>query len=136
MQRGWIKGRDECWKSNFGLETCIADSYATRIHELRQGYFDARSDDAAGISIGPVAVACQGFDAGISAVFVNTGKPLVSLMWKDMVVTLPIAMSGSGAKYEGTGWDGGTYTFWTKGKDVMFTMPGQPEMQCVIEEIG
>ncbi len=135
-QRGWIKGRDECWKSDIGLEACVADSYATRIHEIRQGYADARGDDGAGISLGPFAVACEGFDAGISAVYVNSGKPLVSLMWKDMIVTLPQVISGSGAKYEGVGWDGGTYSFWTKGRGAMFTMPGQPDMTCAIEHIG
>lgn len=136
MQRGWLKGRDECWKSSLGLETCVADSYAMRIHELRQGYADARSDDANGISIGPVAVACEGFDAGISAVFVNTSKPLVSLMWMDNAIVLPQVMSGSGARYESDKWEGGTSTFWNKGKDVMFNPPGQAEMNCVVEEIG
>ena len=30
MQRGWIKGRNDCWKASVGLETCIAGSYVMR----------------------------------------------------------------------------------------------------------
>jgi uncharacterized protein len=36
-ERGWIKGRDECWKAE-DLRTCVRDSDAIRIFELRQGY--------------------------------------------------------------------------------------------------
>ena len=32
-QRGWVKGRDDCWKSS-DMRGCIADSYRDRIDEL------------------------------------------------------------------------------------------------------
>jgi uncharacterized protein len=36
-QRGWIKGRDECWKSE-DRRTCIAEAYQSRIAELQALY--------------------------------------------------------------------------------------------------
>ena len=33
-QRGWVKGRDECWKSD-DLRGCVASEYRTRINELK-----------------------------------------------------------------------------------------------------
>ena len=36
-QRGWIKGRNECWKAD-DLESCIADSYTSRIAEMQARY--------------------------------------------------------------------------------------------------
>jgi uncharacterized protein len=44
-QRGWIKGRNDCWKSVSEL-TCILSSYVVRISELRIGYVDARKTSA------------------------------------------------------------------------------------------
>ena len=36
-QRGWIKGRNDCWKSD-DLRRCVADSYRLRIAELQARY--------------------------------------------------------------------------------------------------
>ena len=33
-QRGWVKGRDECWKSD-ALRGCVASEYRSRIAELK-----------------------------------------------------------------------------------------------------
>ncbi len=33
-QRGWIKGRDDCWKSD-DLRDCVANEYRLRIDELK-----------------------------------------------------------------------------------------------------
>ena len=37
-QRGWIKGRDECWKAVNEVEKCVAESYKQRIAELQARY--------------------------------------------------------------------------------------------------
>ena len=37
MQRGWIKGRDECWKSE-DKRACVADAYRLRTAELQARY--------------------------------------------------------------------------------------------------
>ncbi|RUM73673.1 MAG: hypothetical protein DSZ10_02865 [Sulfurovum sp.] len=36
-QRGWIKGRNDCWKAD-NEERCISDAYKTRIEELKKRY--------------------------------------------------------------------------------------------------
>lgn len=36
-QRGWIKGRDECWKAD-DKTSCLNDSYQQRISELQKKY--------------------------------------------------------------------------------------------------
>lgn len=36
-QRGWIKGRDDCWKSE-NKTSCLNDSYQERISELQKKY--------------------------------------------------------------------------------------------------
>jgi uncharacterized protein len=143
-QRGWIKGRNECWKSSLGLETCVANSYAARIHDIREGYVDSRTEG--GKSTGPFAVVCDGLDGIISAVFVNTVEPLVSLKWRTNSVILPLSPSGSGAKYESDAWSvpgaangsvsTGTTTFWTKGEEALFRLPGGPSLNCVFDETG
>ncbi len=139
MQRGWIKGRNECWKSDLPMEQCVADSYAMRIHELRQGYANTRSPDDQ-TTLGPFAFHCEGMAAPVSAVFINTDQPLVSLMWgQDGAVTyltLPLGPSGSGARYAGTDRFGQESIFWNKGNDAMFTPPGGKEMNCATEETG
>ena len=93
------------------------------------------NDDGAGASLGPLAIVCKGFDAGISAVFVNTADPMVSLKWNDSSIVLPRVGSASGAKYESDAW-GGVSSFWTQGKEALFTPPGGTELTCVVEEIG
>ena len=43
IQRGWISGRNDCWK-NADIQDCIVDEYLTRISELEihNGYLPAR----------------------------------------------------------------------------------------------
>jgi uncharacterized protein len=36
-QRGWIKGRDDCWKAE-DEKKCMADEYRLRIKELKEKY--------------------------------------------------------------------------------------------------
>ncbi|WP_104912345.1 lysozyme inhibitor LprI family protein [Pseudomonas sp. LG1D9] len=36
-QRGWIKGRNDCWKAD-DKQACIRDSYNQRLTELQKGY--------------------------------------------------------------------------------------------------
>jgi len=33
-QRGWVKGRDDCWKSD-DMRSCVASEYRSRIDELK-----------------------------------------------------------------------------------------------------
>lgn len=135
-ERDWVRDRRECWKASVGLETCVANAYAFRIHEIREGYADSRSDDASGISVGPVALRCDGMDALISAVFLNGERSLVSLKWLNLAMVLPRVPSGSGSKYETDIWEGGTSLLWLQGDKAVFSEPGGPELQCAVEDIG
>lgn len=128
-QRGWVKGRDDCWKSDLGIDACVAQEYAIRIQELRQGYADARTED--GPSDGPYPYACDGLDALVGATFINAGKSRVVLQWRENTIVLPISESGSGARYQQA-----NTVFWTKGDDAMFTTPDGNEYSCVRDSMG
>ena len=53
-QRGWVKGRDECWKAQQGGQAaCMRGAYVDRIAELQARYRLVASD-------GPVFLACDG----------------------------------------------------------------------------
>lgn len=134
MQRGWIKGRDECWKSSLGLNTCIAAEYALRIFDLRTGYASSRAEE--GASTGPKVLDCDSFDAAIGVVFINASSPMVALKWRDVAIALPQVPSGSGAKYESNVYADGPTSLFTKGDEALFTPPGGTQLTCRIEEIG
>lgn len=133
-QRGWIKGRDECWKSDLGIPFCTASEYAFRIAEIRQGYADARAEN--GASLGPYAYVCEGMEVPVSAVFVNTLAPMVVLRWGENAIVLPSVATGSGAKYASDLWYGGEALFWTSRDEATFMPPGQPETTCLQDDIG
>lgn len=42
-QRGWIKGRNDCWKSE-DLSACVSESYQQRIRALESGNFAGQSN--------------------------------------------------------------------------------------------
>lgn len=51
-QRGWISGRDECWKSP-DMRVCVRDEYVSRIAALQARYRLVKLN-------GPVRLACEG----------------------------------------------------------------------------
>ncbi|SFI87452.1 MliC family protein [Albimonas pacifica] len=137
-QRGWIKGRNDCWKAgpeDAAKIACTAGESMIRILELRQGYFDARQDDDAGISGGPMALDCEGWAVGVGFAWAVTDPGMAAIQWMDATVALEQAMAASGVRYVGTSWDG-DYELWTKGDEAMLTIPGRETMTCRIEEIG
>lgn len=133
-QRGWIKGRDDCWKSDMGVEACTANEYAFRIYDLRQGYSDARAED--GASLGPFPYVCEGLDVPLSAAFVNTAAPMVALRWGENAAVLPLVEAGSGAKYASEAWFYGPLMFWSKGDEARFAVADGAEMSCVQDDMG
>jgi len=125
MQRGWIKGRDDCWKSE-DAKSCIRDAYMMRIAELRGGYAAARAKG--GVSIGPVPVRCPG-TAAMNATFVNVDPQLAYLAGGGKSVVMTIDRSGSGARYTDKSPQGES-TFWQKGPEAIVQLPGGKEMTC------
>ncbi|MBO9514038.1 MAG: MliC family protein [Variovorax sp.] len=130
-QRGWIKGRNDCWKAG-DLAACIRDSAMSRIGELRAQFPAARSDDAHGVSLGPVAVRCPQGAKEIQATFVNVEPPMALLAWADrQSLVLTIARSASGARYTAVA-PGGDALFWQKGPEARVQLPGGAEQVCSV----
>jgi uncharacterized protein len=126
-QRGWIKGRNDCWKAS-DANVCIRDAYVLRIAELREGLAQTGRKDEGGVSIGPVAVTCPGM-AAMNATFVNVDPSLAVLGGGDRRFVLEIAPSGSGSKYTAQ-YPEGEASFWQKGPEAMVKLPGGREQTC------
>lgn len=132
-QRGWIKGRNDCWKAG-DAKACIRDSYMVRIGELRTRFAAARSQDKQGVSLGPASVRCpDGMD--IKATFVNVEPPLALLALPDTSsLVLTIARSASGARYTATS-SQGEALFWQKGPEAFVQIPGGREQTCTVADL-
>jgi uncharacterized protein len=130
VQRGWIKGRDDCWKAEVPRD-CVVSSYAARILELRQGYADARRQDAKGISRGPQVLECTNSDFSIGFVLIATDPATVAMAWSDRKLSLV----GADARYAGKDFDG-SYTLSIAGNDAQFEMPDGKVLKCRIGEVG
>lgn len=112
VQRGWIKGRNDCWKSD-GLRNCIKFAYESRITELQiQGGLITRPE--------PVQYQCSGGEHDyLTAIFHReTVLPAVVLTRVNSRETWQViayhTRSGSGAKYSGP-----NVLFWSKGNEAM-----------------
>ena len=118
MQRGWVKGRNDCWKAQ-NKRDCMESNYTSRITELQ-------------IMAGDVVVPKEiVFDCGqnrrISAYFYNnTQIPAAVLNYDKEQIIAYISRSGSGAKYEGR-----NVTFWNKGDEATVTWM-EKVMQCKV----
>ena len=79
-QRGWVKGRDECWKGQ-DFKGCIASSYLSRMAELRSQFPAIRESDGEGITTGPVAYRC---DSGATLAFTEVAAgPTLAFVEQD-----------------------------------------------------
>ena len=126
-QAEWVQQRDSCDKAD-ELRQCVMASAMLKIHHLRQGSEAARGGE--GPSIGPVAFTCRSLAGSVEATFFNSDPGAVALEWGGQAIVIDQAMSASGARYEGR-WNGQPYTFWNKGKEATFTVPGKGDLQCV-----
>jgi uncharacterized protein len=104
-QRGWIKGRNDCWKDE-RLAACVQTSYRLRIAELQARWRLVPGD-------GPHFLACNENPADeVVATFFSTEPPCVILERGDQSVFAARQPSGSGVRYEG-----GNVVFWMKGDE-------------------
>lgn len=118
-QRGWIKGRNDCWKET-GKPQCVASAYADRIATLqaRYGlvtagksvYFDCNDAVKLEIIFTPFA----------------TDPSAANLVRGNESTTVIQRMSGSGARYEGEF----GISFWNKGREAMVKWPQDREYNC------
>jgi uncharacterized protein len=118
-QRGWVKGRDECWKSG-DERRCVEDAYERRIAELQAGYRLVPST-------GPVWFSCDGDPANeVVVTFFQTDPPTLIAERGDSVSLMYLQPSGSGSKYQGR-----NETFWEHGGEALVTWGyGAAEMHC------
>jgi uncharacterized protein len=118
-QRGWIKGRNDCWKSEDKRE-CARTEYVRRIAELQARYRLVPGK-------GPIYYACDGNPANeVVATFFETEPPTLVAERGDSVSLMYLQPSGSGAKYQGR-----NEALWEhQGEAVITWGYGAPEMRC------
>ncbi|UNP87887.1 MliC family protein [Aeromonas encheleia] len=118
MQRGWIKGRNECWKDT-DPRKCIDASYQTRITELqiKGGQLVVPS---------PVLYQC-GDKLRLTTYFYQDAKipaAVINLDPDQQVLAFGVPVA-SGTRYEGQ-----NLSLLTKGKDATLERYGEPPLQC------
>jgi Membrane-bound lysozyme-inhibitor of c-type lysozyme len=134
-QRGWIKGRDDCWK-NENLRSCVLANYAIRIHELREDYFDARTQNKRGISRGPLVLRCKNFDALISFSTISSKPPVAYITWLNQYQRLmTLTPAALGSRYAAM-YDDGETVLWIKGDEATLQLPKRDALDCRVEESG
>ena len=118
-QRGWIKGRDECWKSA-DKRGCVESAYVRRIAELQATYRLVPGK-------GPVTYVCDGQPANeVTATFFPTDPPTLYAERGDSVSLMFLQPSGSGARYQGR-----NESLWEHQGEALITWGyGAPEMRC------
>lgn len=94
-ERGWIKGRDECWKAD-DKPACVREAYIVRIVDLRIQH---------GLVVIPSAVEyrCDDDSKPFTATFYNDEPRAAVLTWGNDQAIVPAAMSASGARYAADG---------------------------------
>ena len=119
-QRGWIKGRDECWKSE-DVATCVEDAYRLRIAELQARYRLVEPH-------GPVFYQCGGQPSNeVVATFFDTDPPTAIVERGDSSSLMFLQPSASGAKYQGR-----NESFWEHHGEATVTWGYDgPELRCV-----
>ena len=118
-QRGWIKGRNDCWKAD-DRRQCVETAYVRRIAELQARY---RLVEATG----PVFYACDGeMRNEVVATFFRTDPPTLIAERGDQVSLMYLQPSGSGARYQGR-----NESLWEHQGEARITWGhGAPEMRC------
>jgi uncharacterized protein len=118
-QRGWIKGRNACWKSD-NPRSCTEAEYRHRIAELQARYRLVPET-------GPFYFACDGDPRNeVVVTFFETDPPTLIAERGDQVSLMVRQPSGSGAKYQGR-----NESFWEhQGEATIVWGYGAPEMRC------
>ena len=121
-QRGWVKGRNECWKSD-DKRTCLEENYKLRIAELQARYRLVPGK-------GPVMYACDGDPRNeVIATYFQTDPPTLIAERGDQVSLMYLQRSASGAKYHGR-----NESLWEHQGEATITWGyGAKEMRCTIK---
>ena len=123
FQRGWIGGRNDCWKAE-DKRQCTADIYDRRIAELQAEYFLVEGGE-------PVFYTCNGNPADeIVATFIPTEPPSVRLERGDTTKVGILSPAASGSRYDA---DFGVF-FWVQGDEAQVAWPQENEFNCVVRK--
>lgn len=92
MQRGWVKGRDECWKAD-DRKLCVEEQYRTRIAELQINSPGAMAATA-------VEFTCNDNSKPFTMAYYNDldDKPAVITLGNDQAIIFP-QPAASGTQY-------------------------------------
>lgn len=118
-QRGWIKGRNECWKAA-DQQQCVAQAYRLRIAELQARY-----------RLVPVSASatfiCEGDSRNqVITNFFQTDPPSLIAEYGDSVSLMFQQPAASGARYQGR-----NESLWEhQGEATVVWGYGAPEMRC------
>ncbi|MGD8251292.1 MAG: MliC family protein [Desulfobacterales bacterium] len=118
-QRGWIKGRNDCWKSEAPRQ-CVESSYRYRIAELQARY---RLVDGNG----PITYSCDGDSRNeVVAFFFETDPPTLIAERGDQVSLMFMEKSASGSRYQGR-----NESLWEHGREAAIVWGfGSKAMRC------
>jgi uncharacterized protein YecT (DUF1311 family) len=135
-QRGWIKGRNDCWKARGEDDPVFltASWRATSVKECVEGQYRIRTSELQALyrlapMKGPVFYGCESNPANeVVATFFETDPPTARLERGDRAVTAWLVPAGSGSKYEGQNLE-----FWTKGDEATVTWLDE-ELKCTVKD--
>ncbi|WP_428688087.1 MliC family protein [Roseibium sp.] len=118
-QRGWIKGRNDCWKADTP-KTCVELAYQRREGELvAQNMLEK--------PVGMARWQCGGNPANeVYTFFFDTELPSIRIEYGDTIDTGSLAPSGSGSRYEASF----GRSFWSKGNEAVFDNGDGNEQSC------
>ena len=122
FQRGWIKGRDDCWKAD-DLKACVTDAYLQREGQLVTQWM--LQEPALVVSF-----ACDGNPANeVTAMFFDTELPSVRLEYGDSIDSGSLVRTASGSRYNASF---GRF-LWIKGEEATFVWQEGEKMSCVLQ---
>ncbi len=116
VQRGWISGRNDCWKSD-DVAQCVRDEYEIRITELQVSGGLVEVPDY-------TAFECEDGKPLWATFYGNTKRPVAVLTHGDDQILAYPSRAGSGAKYEGR-----NVVYWEHQGEVSLTWVGE-ETTC------
>lgn len=127
-EHDWLADRDDCIAAP-DRTLCLRDAYLERIVDLRGNSAKAAADKD-GVSIGPLAVRCEGLPE-VHVTFVNLPESLAYLATGSDPLVMVQGPSADGARYVAKS-DGGEWVFWNKGDEATFSRPGKPDSHCTV----
>ncbi|WP_244868037.1 MliC family protein [Vannielia litorea] len=124
VQRGWIGGRDECWKTE-NVAACVEQSYLRREAELVATWMLEQPTNTA-------VWACDGNPANeVVTMFFDTELPSLRFERGDSIDVGTLTPAASGSRYMGSF----GREIWIKGEEASYREPDPEgtEMSCILQ---